>query len=67
MFDEINLMGIGNISALVFDPGATDPEIRYYPEGLNEDGRVQRYSIAESAFTLASLDKVLNQFHSGPT
>jgi len=64
MFDEINLMGIGNISALVFDPGATDPEIRYYPEGLNEDGRVQRYSIAESAFTLASLDKVLNQFHS---
>jgi hypothetical protein len=63
VFDEVNGLGMGEMPAMVFDPGATNPEIRYYPQGLNEDARVQRYSIGEHTFTLAALDKVLTQFH----
>jgi hypothetical protein len=63
VFEEVKLKGIGDRPALVFDPSATDPEIRYYPFGLNEDGRVQRFSIANEIFTVAALDKVLRQFH----
>jgi hypothetical protein len=63
VFEEVKTKGMGDRAALVFDPSATDPEIRYYPNGLNQDERVQRFSIANEVFSLVALDKVLRQFH----
>jgi len=63
MFEEVRKKGMGDRAALVFDPSATDPEIRYYPYGLNQEDRVQRFSIANEVFTVFILDKVLQQFY----
>jgi hypothetical protein len=63
MFSEVKAKGIGNRPALVFDPTATDAEIRYYPNGLDDDARVQRFLIAKETFTLSALDSALNRFH----
>lgn len=63
LFKEVLDKGVGDTVALVFDPTATDPEIRYYPRGLNDPDHVQRFLIAEKVFTLGALDKVLTLFH----
>jgi hypothetical protein len=63
MFEEVEAKGIGDMPALVFDPTATDAEIRYYPNGLNRDDRVQRFLIAEELFTLDALDRALTRFY----
>lgn len=63
LFSEAQEKGIGDMAALIFDPTATDPEIRYYPRGLNEPDHVQRFLIAEKVFTLDTLDKGLTLFH----
>lgn len=63
IFNEVDKLKLGSHPAFVFDPNATDPELRYYPEGLAEPERVQRIVIAQSNFTLEALDKVLKRFH----
>lgn len=63
VFEEMKSLGLGDRAALVFDPSATEPEIRYYPFGLNQDDRVQRFLIAKETFSLDDLDRVLTQFH----
>ena len=62
IFEEVTGKGVGNLPALVFDPSATDPEIRFYPLGLSQHSQVQRFTIAEKVFTLDGLDKVLTRF-----
>jgi hypothetical protein len=63
MFDEVIAKGEGDRPALVFDPAATDPEIRYYPNGLKQVDHVKRFLIAKETFTLDELDKVLKLHH----
>jgi hypothetical protein len=63
VFGEVEMMGFGDHPAIVFDPSATDLELRYYPRGLSDMDRVHRFVIAQYNFTLESLDKVLKRFH----
>ncbi len=63
MFDEVSQKGVGDLPAFVFDPSATEAEIRYYPGGLDEPDYVQRFIISEKVFTLDALDRVLTAFH----
>lgn len=63
LFDEVAQKGVGDRPAFVFDPAATEPEIRFYPNGVNDTDSVQRFVIAEKVFTLAALDRVLQVFH----
>jgi hypothetical protein len=59
VFEEVKAKGFGNRSAFVFDPTATEPEIRYYPDGVDNDTRVQRFLVSKSTFTLATFDAVM--------
>jgi hypothetical protein len=63
IFEEVKAKGIGDRPALVFDPAATQAEIRYYPRGLDNDAFVQRFVISNKPYTLAELDEVLNRLH----
>jgi len=63
MFDEVSRKGVGCLPAFVFDPSATEAEIRYYPAGLDQSDHVQRFMISETIFTLDALDRVLEAFH----
>lgn len=63
IFEELNANGVGEQASLVFDPNATDLELRLYPRGLCFPDCVQRFVIAEQTFTLDALDKVLNRFY----
>jgi hypothetical protein len=63
MFEEVIAKGLGGRPALVFDPNATEAEIRFYPNGLDDEGHVQRFAISSQAFTLSALDAVMKQHH----
>jgi hypothetical protein len=63
VFHEIGERGVGDTAALVFDPNASDLELRFYPDGLNNIDSVRRFVIAEQVFSLDALDKVLRRFH----
>jgi hypothetical protein len=63
MFEEVKSQGFGQRPALVFDPTATDAEIRYYPNGLDEEARVQRFMISRHTFTLTALDALMKRLH----
>ena len=63
VFAEVEKKGLGEHPALVFDPNATDPELRYYPRGLSDTERIHRFMIAQHSFSLEALDKVLKRFH----
>jgi hypothetical protein len=63
IFDEVEKHGVGSHPAMVFDPNATDAEVRFYPRGLADANRVQRFIVAQHAFSVEALDKVLDSFH----
>jgi len=54
---------LGDKPALVFDPNATDLEIRYYPQGVGQPDVVLKYPMPGLAFSLKSLDTTLSRFH----
>ena len=61
LFKEINAKGVGNEVALVFDPNATERELRYYPRGVCYPEVVQRFSFRTMNFTMPMLDSVLKR------
>ena len=63
IFEEVKTKGMANRPAFVFDPTATEPEIRYYPDGLDNDNRVQRFLLSNQTFTLATFDAVMTQLY----
>lgn len=63
LFNEVLTKGAGNEPALVFDPNATDKELRYYPKGVSSPEVVQRFPFRTMTFTLAMLDSVLKRLH----
>jgi hypothetical protein len=63
MFSEVAAKGVGKLAAFVFDPTATAPEIRYYPGGLSDPDRVQRFRVGQASFSLKVLDEILARFH----
>jgi hypothetical protein len=54
---------LGDKPTLVFDPNATDLEIRYYPQGVAQPDVVQKYPMPGLTFSLESLDRTLSTFH----
>lgn len=63
LFQEVVDRGAGNEIALVFDPSATEKELRYYPKGVGSPEMVQRYPFRTMTFTLPMLDSVLKRLH----
>jgi len=63
LFKEVIEKGIGTEIALVFDPNATDKELRYYPKGVAAPTVVQRFSFRTMTFTMSMLDSVLKRLH----
>jgi len=63
LFQEVVDKGAGEEIALVFDPNATEKEIRYYPKGLALPEMVQRFSFRTMNFTVQMLDSVLKRLH----
>lgn len=63
LFQEVVAKGAGNEAALVFDPNATDKELRYYPKGVGSPEVVQRFPFRTMTFTLPMLDRVLKRLH----
>ncbi|MGJ4916056.1 hypothetical protein [Bradyrhizobium oligotrophicum] len=63
IFDEVRAKGLGSKPALAFDPNATKPEIRFYPKGVDDEARVQRFIVSSGAFTLAALDSVMKNHY----
>ena len=63
-FEETINLGLGDVAACVFNPKATDREIRFYPRGLSNDTFVVRFAISDVAFDFDTLDQVLKTFHS---
>ena len=63
IFKEVADHGLDSSAAVVFDPNATDLELRFYPNGVADPECVQSFLIAEQSFTLDALDRVLRRFH----
>lgn len=63
IFAKVETIGLGALPALVYDPRASDSEIRFYPSGLQEPDIVQTFRVAEATFNLATLDSVLQTFY----
>lgn len=62
-FSHVVKLDLAGYPALVFDPGATHPEIRYYPNGVENLDKVLRFPFPGGTFSVAELDKALNAFH----
>ena len=65
VFAEVRRKGLGARPALVFDPSGTQAEIRFYPKGLEDDARVQRFIVSSQIFSLAALDEVMMRHYEG--
>ena len=61
IFKEIEDKGLGAYPAIVFDPSATQLELRYYKSGLSDHEDVRSYLLDETSFTLEKLDEVVSQ------
>jgi hypothetical protein len=62
-FAEVRAKGLDKLRAVIFDPEGVQPELRHYPQGLEEDERVQKTLIAGKTFTTEALIKALALFH----
>jgi hypothetical protein len=62
-FAEVRAKGLEKLRAVIFDPAAVQPELRHYPQGLEEDERVQKILIAGKTFTTEALINALALFH----
>lgn len=51
-------LGVGDVPAIVFDPRAPGPELRYYPNGLNDLEAVDSLRVA---YTQISLEEILRR------
>ncbi|WP_127520024.1 hypothetical protein [Mesorhizobium sp. Z1-4] len=63
IFEEIEDLGLGNSRIFLFDPNATDFEIRYYPYGISDADTVQIFLIWQHEFSIEALDRVLQRFY----
>lgn len=62
-FEQVVTLGLGSLAACVFNPEATEQEIRFYPKGVDDDTRVIKFSVSSIALDFAALDQVLDTFH----
>jgi hypothetical protein len=62
-FEQVATLGLGSLPACVFNPEATEQEIRFYPKGVDDDTRVIKFSVSDIALDFAALDQVLDTFH----
>ncbi|MCP1909631.1 hypothetical protein J2R96_002111 [Bradyrhizobium elkanii] len=62
-FEQVGALGLGSLAACVFNPKATEQEIRFYPKGLDDDALVIKFSVSNIALDFAALDQVLDTFH----
>jgi hypothetical protein len=62
-FAEVRAKGLEKLRAVIFDPAGVQPELRHYPQGLEEDERVQKILIAGKTFTTEALINALALFH----
>lgn len=63
IFCEVENLGLGDRPVFVFDPNATDLELRYYPRGLSDTETVQSFLISQHEFSIEALDRVLQRFY----
>jgi hypothetical protein len=62
-FQQVMDLNLGAMAACVYNPAGTDREIRFYPNGLNDETRVIKFAVSDAAFDFDTLDQVLNTFH----
>jgi hypothetical protein len=63
IFEEIEDLGLGQSPMFLFDPNATDLEVRYYPHGISDADMVQVLLIGQHEFSIDALDRVLQRFY----
>lgn len=63
IFKELESLGLGQSPIFLFDPNATDPEIRYYPNGVSYTDTVRIFLISQQEFSIEALDRVLKRFY----
>lgn len=63
IFVELEKLGLGQSPIFLFDPNASDCELRFYAKGVAEADIVQRFLILQHEFSIEALDRVLQRFY----
>ncbi|MFM9975978.1 MAG: hypothetical protein ACKVON_15560 [Beijerinckiaceae bacterium] len=62
-FDHIENLGLGNVTAAVFNPTVATPTVRLYPNGLKADTDFSTFEIADREVTIDEIRRIIDQMH----
>ncbi|MGJ4965228.1 hypothetical protein [Bradyrhizobium sp. HKCCYLRH3061] len=62
-FEKVSQLGLGSLAACVYNPAATQEEIRFYARGIDYDTHVIKFPVSNVALDFDTLDNVLDTFH----
>ena len=64
LFDEVCAqIGLGKSPAIVYDPRLDNPEFRYYPDGLANEGKCDVHTLTDTEVSLGTVNRIVERIY----